>query len=255
MSQRETPTTAPRRRNISYMNTRSAAWLAIAVALIAALVGFIAYGIWSDAPTAPVVSAPQPVTPDVAPDDAASPEAPAAAQPVPTVLPDVTLVDRGGKPTSIRSFQGRPLLVNFWATWCAPCRREIPLLNALRRERAAQGFEVVGIAVDFREDVLKYVEKTAVDYPLLIGEEDGLAAAQAFGIDLAFPVSVFADRNGRIIAAKVGELHRNEAEFILDQIAEVDAGNLEIVTAKAAIAEKLQQFALERAQPAVEPAT
>ena len=52
-------------------------------------------------------------------------------------------------------------MVNFWATWCAPCRREIPLLNKIRKERQAQNAEIVGIAVDFREDVLKFVEKDA----------------------------------------------------------------------------------------------
>ena len=79
-------------------------------------------------------------------------------------------------------------MVNFWATWCAPCRREIPLLNKIRVERKAQNAEIVGIAVDFRDDVLKFVQKTPLEYPLLIGEEDGLAAAEAFGMGMAFPV-------------------------------------------------------------------
>ena len=78
---------------------------------------------------------------------------------IPDTLPDITLADRDGKPTKLASFGGRPLMVNFWATWCAPCRREIPLLNKIRVERKAQNAEIVGIAVDFRDDVLKFVRK------------------------------------------------------------------------------------------------
>ena len=79
-------------------------------------------------------------------------------------------------------------MVNFWATWCAPCRREIPLLNKIRMERKPQNAEIVGIAVDFKEDVAKFLHKTPLQYPLLVGEEDGLAAAEAFGMGMAFPV-------------------------------------------------------------------
>ena len=110
---------------------------------------------------------------------------------IPDTLPDITLADRDGKPTKLSSFGGRPLMVNFWATWCAPCRREIPLLNKIRMQRQAQNAEIVGIAVDFRDDVLAFVNKTPLNYPLLIGEEDGLAAAEAFGMGMAFPFSVF----------------------------------------------------------------
>ena len=87
---------------------------------------------------------PGPLTPATAP--AAPVAAPAAAESatsspkqksVPDTLPDITLADRDGKPTKLASFGGRPLMVNFWATWCAPCRREIPLLNKIRMQRKA----------------------------------------------------------------------------------------------------------------------
>ncbi len=231
---------------------RSLLGLAVIVICVGALAGFIGYGALASRDTHTVTATPKTV-PNVVPDDSPPPEPPAAKRAIPTTLPNITLTDRSGKPTALSSFAGRPLIVNFWATWCGPCRREIPLLNELRVARQAQGIEVVGIAVDFREEVLKYVEKTRVDYPLLIGEEDGLAAAEAFGIELAFPVSVFSDKKGRILAVKIGELHRNEAEFILDTVAEVDALKLDPEVAKRKIGARLQELALERTRAEPKP--
>jgi thiol-disulfide isomerase/thioredoxin len=151
----------------------------------------------------------------------------------------------------LSSYQHPSLVVNFWATWCAPCRREIPLLRQLRAERGARGVEVLGIAVDFREDVEKYVAKIGLDYPLLIGEEDGLAAADAFGIDPAFPFTVFADAQRRIVAVKVGELHSDEAAFILDHIELLNAGRLPLEEVQGLIRAELQRLeALRQEKPA-----
>jgi thiol-disulfide isomerase/thioredoxin len=240
----------------SSLQSRRTLGVVLTVALISALTGFLIYGTISGWNAPPAINAPQPAdarapfTPNVQPDTEPPPPAPSAKRSVPDILPDFTLANREGKPTKLSSFAGRPLLINFWATWCAPCRREIPLLNELRAERASQGLEIVGVAVDFREDVLKYVNETRVDYPLMIGEEDGLAAADAFGIGLAFPVSIFADKNSRILAVKVGELHRDEAEFILDRMADVDRGTLAPDDAKAEIGAKLLELAQKRAKAA-----
>ncbi len=178
---------------------------------------------------------------------------------IPELMPDFSLATREGPPRRLSSFKEPTLVVNFWATWCAPCRREIPLLKSLRSKRIASGVEVVGIAVDFREDVLQYASAMDISYPLLIGEEDGLDAANAFGMDMVFPFTVFADAKRQIIALKVGELHENEADFILDRIAEVNAGQLPAENARKMIAEQLRVFAAARAQartpprPATEP--
>jgi thiol-disulfide isomerase/thioredoxin len=110
-------------------------------------------------------------------------------------LPDFKLADRSGDLRSLHDWPGKSLIVNFWATWCAPCRREIPLLERLQRERAGDGFQVIGIAVDFREKVLAYADEMQIQYPLLIGEQEGLDAASAFGVDaIGFPFTIFTMR-------------------------------------------------------------
>jgi thiol-disulfide isomerase/thioredoxin len=174
------------------------------------------------------------------PPPAASASPAAAAATIPESRPEFSLVDSDGRKRSIREWDGRPLLVNFWATWCPPCRREIPLLNRLRAEYGPRGYEIVGIAVDFREDVLAYMKGTPIDYPMLIGEQDAIDVAQAFGIDdLYYPSTVFIDRRGRIVTIKVGELHAPEASAILSAVNDVDAGRLSIDDARTRIRSEL----------------
>ena len=166
--------------------------------------------------------------------------APATAAAIPDTRPDFSLVDSNGVRRSISEWDGKPLLINFWATWCPPCRREIPLLNALRKEYGPRGFEVIGIAVDFRDDVLAYMKSTPIDYPMLIGEQDGIDVAGAFGVtDIYYPFTVFTDRRGRIVTIKVGELHAPEAKSILATVSDVDAGWLTIDAARARIRAQL----------------
>lgn len=165
-----------------------------------------------------------------------APVAATAGERVPEIRPLFTLADPTGRPRSIAEWDGKALLINFWATWCPPCRREIPLLNALRSEYAPRGFEVIGVAVDFRDDVLEYMEGTPISYPVLIGEQDGLDAARAFGMEaLGFPFTVFTDTRGRIVTVHVGELHPPEAAVILGAVEEVDAGRLDIEAARTRI--------------------
>ena len=164
------------------------------------------------------------------------------ARAIPEVLPDFTLATLEGPPRALSSYQYPSLIVNFWATWCAPCRREIPLLRSLRAERGSRGVEVIGVAVDFREDVVKYAKDIGLDYPLLIGEEDGVAAADLFGVSTAFPFTIFADASRRIVAVKIGELHADEAAFILDHVEKVNAGALPVEQARVLIRDEIKRL-------------
>jgi thiol-disulfide isomerase/thioredoxin len=169
-------------------------------------------------------------------------EAPAPGRKSPERLPALTLPDISGKPHSLSEWAGRPLMVNFWATWCEPCQREIPLLKDLRREHAGNGLEIVGIAIDSAESVAKYAADHGMGYPILIGERGGLAAAAAFGMDTVLPFTVFADAQGRIVALRIGELHRDEAELILGLVRQVDGNKLTLEAARRQIGASLPRL-------------
>ena len=224
--------------------------LALAVALIVAAGagGFIAYRMTAmHASTLTPVQYPGAVRskPAAAESDES---APAETKRIPERLPEVAMPDTKGIAHKLSEWKGRPLMVNFWATWCDPCRREIPLLKALRHERSSESLEVVGIAVDFQDAVVDYTRKIGIDYPVLIGEKDGIAAIDAFGLDTVFPVTVFADTQGRIFTVKVGELHRDEANVILDGLRDVDTGKSDLTAARQRIASEIARLDEEHAR-------
>jgi len=183
---------------------------------------------------------------DAEPGSAAAPAPP--SRPVPSTVPDLALPDLTGATRTLRSFSGRPLIINFWATWCAPCRREIPLLRELRERYRGERLEIVGIAVDVGSAVQEYLRHTPIDYPVLVGEQQGLEAAAQFGMDTVLPFSVFADGQGRIVALKIGELHRDEADFILTQMRALAAGQVNMAQARSQIASRLRELAVDRAK-------
>ncbi len=166
-------------------------------------------------------------------------------------IPGFQLADRDGQLRSLADWNGKALIVNFWATWCAPCRREIPLLVRLQQDHGPEGFQVIGIAVDFRDKVIAYAEEMKIDYPILIGEQEALDAAAAFGVDvIGFPFTIFTDRQGRIVAAHMGELTDAEAGLILGAVRRVDANELTPLEARAEIEAGLP--ALQHEAPAAE---
>ncbi len=173
----------------------------ILVLAAGAAAGFLLYRLLNPPGTLHALTAPLP-----APPPAAAPEAP-PVRAIPDVLPAFVLPGLDGTPHRLADWKGRPLLVNFWASWCEPCRREIPLLKQLRRSSAGE-LEVIGVAVDTRDAAQRYAQESGIDYPVLVGEQGGLEAAAAFGIEPVLPFSVFSDREGRVVTLKVGELHR-----------------------------------------------
>lgn len=167
--------------------------------------------------------------------------------PIPDRLPDFSLPDLSGVPHHLADWGGRPLAVNFWATWCDPCRHEIPLLKELRRENAKSRLEIVGIALDYHDSVQKFVRELGIEYPVLVGEKGGYEAVAAFGVDPVLPFTVFADAEGRIVTLKIGELHRDEATFILARLSDVGAGRLSLAAAQDQIADGMRRLAVSRA--------
>lgn len=234
---------------------------AAAIMIVAGLAGFFARGHLTG-------SGPRPATTSLAPVPAsATNAAPNADSPPPgatasdegatpthsiaDALPDIAFADRRGVTRRLSDWKGRPLLVNFWAPWCAPCREEIPLLERLSRQRAPQGLQVIGIAVDSRAAVLDYARRAAIQYPLLIGERPGLQAVRALGMEDVFPFSVFADARGRIVALKIGQLSADQAALILDRVEDLDRGRIDLATARREISDGMAKLAVARGQQSV----
>ncbi len=177
------------------------------------------------------------------PSDLLAESAPQPAR-IPDRLPEFSLQDLEGKPTPIDTWSGKSLVINFWATWCAPCRREIPLLEELSSHWGDRGVQIVGIAVDHRDAVTNYARELRIEYPILIGEQDALDVAASLGFDSpAFPFTVFTDRRGEVVALYVGELHGPQADFILSVVQNLNQDHLELKDARRTIAEGLRKIA------------
>ena len=211
------------------------------VLIVCAALGFLFHRL-----TSPQATDLRPIGGGTTPTGAQTPAPPPSA-PVPEKLPELSLLDTNGKPHHLSEWSGQPLIVNFWATWCEPCRREIPLLKGLRLEKSRNRPEIVGIAVDHLDSVRKYVEDMHIDYPVLVGEQGGLEAAAAFGAEPVLPFTAFSDSRGDIVSLKFGELHPDEAAFILARLADVDDGRLGLAAARRQISDELHRLALARA--------
>lgn len=163
---------------------------------------------------------------------------------VPVKLPQFALKDLSGKVTSVSSWEGKSLMINFWATWCAPCRREIPLLKALAGDWADRDVRVVGIAVDYPDKVRQFANEFKIDYPVLVGEQDAMDVAADFGMaSPGFPFTVFTDKRGQVVALFLGELHRPQAEFILLEVQKLNQDRIQLPEARGTIAEGLDKMA------------
>ena len=207
----------------------------VIVAVIAGFAGFAIYSFALAPTTEPQLTAPGAMATTLG-------EA-AASSGIPEVLPDFTLIDIQGEPLSIRSWPGKSMIVNFWATWCAPCRREIPLLKALQQQRGPEGFQVVAVAVDVREEVLAYAQEIGIDYPVIMGEQDGLEAIGKFGLgSIGFPFTVFTDDQHRIVLTHLGELHEAQADAILAAVERVNRGELTPAAARSMAAAQLAKL-------------
>jgi thiol-disulfide isomerase/thioredoxin len=149
---------------------------------------------------------------------------------------DFTLADLQGKPRQLSEWRGQALLVNFWATWCAPCRREIPLLKQTQARQSENRLQIIGVAVDFRDQVEIYAKDAEFNYPILIGQEDAMAAAEASGIEfVGMPFTLVVAADGSMIKAHIGEIREEHIEQIVSVVARLESGELDLAQAKSAL--------------------
>jgi thiol-disulfide isomerase/thioredoxin len=167
-------------------------------------------------------------------DDAAA----AAAPPAVASLPDFSLANLDGDQQSIQSWPGKPLLINFWATWCAPCLREIPMLKELQTSRP--DLQVVGIAIDKPDLVAKFAGDIQFNYPILVGQNEAWAAAGALGVNIfALPFTIFTGGDGSILGVHTGELHAEHLERFRAVVDDLAAGQIDVAQARSRIAEPI----------------
>ncbi|MEO5733703.1 MAG: TlpA disulfide reductase family protein [Rubrivivax sp.] len=116
-----------------------------------------------------------------------------------------------GGTLALASFKGAPLLLNFWATWCPPCIKELPELDRFARDHAAQGLRVVGLAIDSPTPVRKFLASQPVSYPIGLAGFEGTDLSRQLGNTTGgLPFSVLFDRGGQIVQRKLGETHSDE---------------------------------------------
>jgi len=150
---------------------------------------------------------------------------------IPEMLPEFSLGDVWGEQRSISEWAGKPLLINFWATWCAPCRREMPLLQALHTSQS--NLQVLGIAIDRQTDVQTYLAETGISYPSLVGEEDAMRVSDQFGLEgLGLPFTALINSSSEILTIYVGEIDVEQLDEMADVSRAFENGRIDLTTAR-----------------------
>jgi thiol-disulfide isomerase/thioredoxin len=128
---------------------------------------------------------------------------PAQGQLMGNLAPDFKLPALDGKNLKLSDLRGKAVLLNFWATYCGPCKIEIPWFVELQKEYGSQGLQIVGVAIDdaSTEDIAKFARELGVNYPILIGTE---SVAESYGGVGVLPTTFFIDRDGKLIAREFG---------------------------------------------------
>jgi thiol-disulfide isomerase/thioredoxin len=133
---------------------------------------------------------------------------------------EFTLPDLSGAQRALKEWDGKVLAVNFWATWCGPCKEEIPSFNALQKQYGPRGMQFIGVAMDDTDSVKTYLKSTAIEYPVLIGgDEEASKLAIRYGDDEGVvPYTAFIDRKGRIAFLQYGAISPDLARQIIESL-------------------------------------
>jgi cytochrome c biogenesis protein CcmG/thiol:disulfide interchange protein DsbE len=127
------------------------------------------------------------------------------------LAPEFSLESLQGQTVHLADFRGKAVLLNFWATWCQPCKIEMPWLEQMQQQYGPQGLQIVGIAMDdaSKEDIAKFAKEMGVNYPILLGKE---SVGDAYGGVQFLPSTFFIDRNGKFVDRVFGLKSRSEIE-------------------------------------------
>lgn len=134
-----------------------------------------------------------------------------ASDPKGQSAPDFALKDIDGKTVRLSDYRGKAVVVNFWATWCPPCKTEMPWLVDLENKYRSQGLEIIGVALDeaSKEEIAKFAHDMKLNYSVVIGDDN---TADAYGSVQMLPTTFYIDRNGKIVERVVGITGRGEIE-------------------------------------------
>ena len=133
--------------------------------------------------------------------------------------PEFTLPDLDGRMRSISEWDGKVIALNFWATWCPPCLKEVPEFVSLQAKYQAAGLQFVGVALQGPEEVREFVAEHGMNYPVLTGELEVIKLAESYGNHIgALPYTVIIDRSGQVAHVKPGVLPTEEAESIINRL-------------------------------------
>jgi thiol-disulfide isomerase/thioredoxin len=166
----------------------------------------------------------------------ATAEAPVQSGAFVPIYPSFSMADIDGVERDFSEWDGKHRLLNFWATWCAPCRREIPLLKAFQDEHGESGFQIIGIAVDFPEQVAAYAEEAQFNYPILVGQEDAMAVAETSGVEfIGMPFTMMVAADGELLGTHIGEIRDTHLEHIVRVLSMLDNGEIDRDSARKAL--------------------
>lgn len=133
--------------------------------------------------------------------------------------PDFSMPDLTGTQRNIKEWDGKVLAVNFWATWCEPCKQEIADFNTLQKQYGGKGFQFIGVALDDLDAVQTYLKTSTIAYPVLIGADQAANVASHYGDDEGVvPYTAFINRKGQIAFIQYGAMSQDLARQVIESL-------------------------------------